>query len=386
MKIIVAPDSFKGVLSARQAAKAIADGAKKALEQHCRSKKFSILEMPVADGGEGTAEALAANSNAVRISADASDPLGNRIKATYWLDPSSASAFIDVASASGLPLIAPHQRNPMDTSTFGTGMLIADAISRGARHIFIGAGGSATTDGGCGALQALGAIFFDHDGIPIRQPARGRDMPRIHSADTTRLDERLKDTEIIIACDVTAPLTGDRGAARVFAAQKGASPEEIETLENGLLSLQEIFLRHTGGRLPEGSGAAGGFAAGMAALAGARICRGATLVLNHLNFRDSIRSAALIITGEGKADRQTLMGKAPYEVMAEARLAGIPAVLLAGSIQDKSLLLAGGFAAATDINSGTHAGEDPLDPDVASRRLNEAAYRAVVSELVKQTL
>ena len=380
-KIIVAPDSFKGVLKAPEAALAIADGVRKGLRKIFPYRECRIETIPVADGGEGTAEVLAKACGALPVEVETLSPLLEPIKASYHFLPNEGDecprAFIDLAAASGLPLVPPPRRNPLDTSTFGTGILIADAIRRGARDIIIGAGGSATVDGGAGALQALGATFTDTEGTLMTEPLRGLDLERIAGINT--IPGFMRDISITIATDVTAPLTGPTGAAMVFAPQKGASREETIYLDAALgkfaHTLQQCGFADVASL--SGSGAAGGFAAGMAAVAGAILRPGALMVLDAVEMADRLQGASLMITGEGCADGQTLMEKAPFATMRMARESRMPVLLLAGRIKEKERLMDAGFTDVIDINEGHDSGEDSLDPDIARRRLEAAAFNAV---------
>lgn len=393
MKIVVAPDSFKGVLSAAEAASAISAGLKDALPD------VGCIEVPVADGGEGTAAALASACGAVRVVADSLSPLGMPMESEFFSNPADRTAFIDLAAASGLPLVAPEKRNPLHTSTFGTGILIRAAINRGARRIVVGVGGSATVDAGIGALQALGAKFLDETGSFVDSPACGADVERIRDVDASGLKELLSGVEVKLAADVTAPFTGHMGAARVFAPQKGADAEATERLEKALVHFKELLLKLgfiDVFSLP-GSGAAGGFAGGMASVAGAEIVSGSDLVIESVRLAEALQTADFLITGEGKSDRQTLMNKAPFAAMRAAHRSGdlkpqdgtspfyrskkqdeamqgnVPVILMSGVIEDREELVAAGFAETICINDGCSSAENPLDSAVAARRLRLAA-------------
>lgn len=381
LKIIVAPDSMKGVLGAPEAAGAIATGARKALDTLFSEKNTSVRIMPIADGGEGTAETLGVAYGAEKVEADTLSPLLTPMRASYYFlyrtdDNGCPTAFIDLAAASGLPLVEPSRRNPLDTSTFGTGMLIADAARRGARHIIVGAGGSATTDGGTGALQAMGAVFSDREGKEITRALRGRDMERI--ASVKGLPDYFRSIRITIASDVAAPLYGPEGAAMVFAPQKGASTTDAIRLDRGLTRFADTLAAcgfPCAANIP-GSGAAGGFAAGMSAVAGAEILPGAQMVLEAVRLREELTECSLLITGEGCADGQTLMEKAPFAAMKMAKEVGVPAILLAGRVMERQRLLDAGFLDAIDINRESTYG-NPLDPSIARSRLEAASFREV---------
>lgn len=386
--ILIAPDSFKGSLSSRQAAEAIARGAAKALPE------ATLLLRRLADGGEGTAEALALGCGAKRIETTAINPLGAPIEAEWFLDSATRTAFIDTAAASGLTLLSPEQRDATRTSTYGTGQLIAEAMRQGARRIILGLGGSATMDLGYGALQAFGAEFSDETGHFLQERICGNTLPRIAAIHLpTSLADLLARKEIICACDVTTPLCGDAGAAPVFGPQKGLNPDEIGKFSASFARQAALLSRlcgHDIALLPR-SGAAGGLGASLHALAGATLTDGAQLLIGSETFSRDIADASLVITGEGSADRQTLMGKAPYALMRLAAGADRPTILLAGKISDRDALLQAGFADAACINptaadpqtplntgfSGPDDTESAMRPEVATPRLEEAARLAV---------
>ncbi len=395
IKIVVAPDSFKGVLTAPEAAAAICVGAEEFERQS--GVKTVCIKMPMADGGEGTARVLASACGAEEIEMETFTADMRPMRASYFIEKTTSTAYMDLASASGLPLVPPDCRNPLHTSTYGTGLLMLDAIAKGAKKIIVGAGGSATVDGGIGALQVLGCRFYDEDDNLIDASAGGGMLAKIRCVDTSMLDRRIKGIDIIIAVDVDAPLIGSSGAARVFGPQKGATPEQIEILEAGLGNLKRYFryskkdFKVFVEKEPEnpdfigvfsdsGFGAAGGFAGGMVGIAGASLAPGAALVGKTIGLAYNLRRASVIITGEGSADRQTLMNKAPNHAMRIAAKEGVPCMLLAGKVADCQLLLAAGFAYVANINDAFADDEvDPLNPDVASRRLADATLRGLTA-------
>ncbi len=352
MKVVVAIDSMKGCLGSKEASEACSQGIREIMPDAV------VIALPVADGGEGTAVAIAHANKQIRMQTRVSGPDGSDVDAEWWLDDVKKTAFIDMAAAAGLTLLPGNKRNPMKTSTFGVGQLILAALDEGATHIVVGMGGSATVDGGVGACKALG-VKFDED------------------IDISGIDPRLKNAELSLACDVEAPFTGEKGAARVFGPQKGANPVEVEVLEARLENLRRIILKKFKLDLNDvpGSGAAGGCAGGMVALIGAKIEKGASLVLDSIGFEEIIRDADLIITGEGCADRQTLMGKLPFEILQRGKKSGIPVILVAGKVQDEEALKTAGFAKVIDINSeeiinrsNTKDG-DAMDSNIARARL-----------------
>jgi glycerate kinase len=338
VRILLAPNPFKGSLSAAAAARAMADGLAAALPG------AELDQLPLADGGEGTVECIAAAAGGRRIGALVAGPFGKPVKAAYLLLP-DGTAVIEIAAASGLTLISPDQRDPMTADSRGTGQLIVDALERGARHIVLALGGSATVDGGTGIAVALGARFLDETGREA--PPGGRGMGRIREVDLAGWDPRLKDCRFTVAADVDNPLLGPRGAAAVFGPQKGATPEQVRELEHGLAYLAAALARAHGraraDRVPgaggdravadvPGAGAAGGVGAMAAALLGAEIVPGAEYVMDAVGFDAHLGRADLVVTGEGRLDAQTAHGKGPHAVAARARRAGVPVVALVGAV------------------------------------------------------
>lgn len=326
MKIIIAPDSFKECLPSPDAAAAICRGVSRA------APAAETVCIPMADGGEGTVRALVAATEGRLFQAAVTDPLGREIRAAWGICGDGATAAIEMAAASGLELLEPEERDPMATSTCGTGQLIAAALDRDVCRIVVGIGGSATVDGGTGMASALGIRFLDDEGKDV--PACGAGLSRIASIDSSGLDQRLDDCEVIVACDVTNPLTGPRGAARTYATQKGATPEQVEVLEAGLASFAAVVRRELGVDVAElqGAGAAGGLGAGLVAFLGARLERGVEVVMSACAFASRLSGADLVITGEGRVDGQSPFGKTVAGVAETAARAGIPVIVLAGSV------------------------------------------------------
>jgi len=327
MKITVAPDSLKESLASPDAARAIARGLRKA------DPSAEIVLVPMADGGEGTAEAIVSATGGSFQRTEVADPIGRRITACWGLCGDNSTAVVEMARASGLELLRPEERNPMLTSTFGTGELIRSALDFGVRRIIVGIGGSATVDGGTGMASALGVRFLDADGRTITD-CRGGRLRDIRDFDVTGLDPRLSGVEVIVAADVTNPLTGPNGAARTYGPQKGATPEQVEALEQGLSGLGDLIRRKLGkdvAGLP-GAGAAGGLGAGLIAFLSARICRGVETVTEAVRLGERMAGSALVITAEGRIDWQSAFGKTIAGVAAVARAQGIPVVALAGSL------------------------------------------------------
>lgn len=364
-KIVIAADSFKGSISSRRFAEV------------CRNAILSVipgcevLTIPLGDGGEGTVEALMSAVGASEVSISVCDPLMRRITADYGVSPDGSTAIMEMAQASGLTLLSESERNPMITSTYGTGQMILDALGRGCRNIMIGIGGSATNDGGTGMLQALGAVFYDADGSPMTEPMNGGSLHLISRIDLSRLDCRLNDTRITVACDVDNPLCGPLGATHVFARQKGASDAVIEKLECGMCHYSRILSDATGcdvAQMP-GAGAAGGLGGALAAALDARLMPGIEMVLDATGFDRQISGTDLIITGEGRIDEQTLMGKTPFGVLSAAKKQGIPVVALGGSVQHSDALSRAGFAGVFSIQTAPVSLAEALDPHTACRNL-----------------
>ncbi|MBN2582619.1 MAG: glycerate kinase [Planctomycetes bacterium] len=328
MKIILAPDSFKESLSAIEVARAMGRG----VVQACKgSAPLVLVELPIADGGEGTVECLVAATHGRRMTATVTGPLGEPVQAAWGMLGDGRTAVIEMAAASGLPLVPPERRNPLLTTTYGTGELILAALDAGARRILIGIGGSATVDGGAGMAQAVGVSFRDADGCEIGRG--GGPLDRIAHVSVERLDPRIAQSDILIASDVQNPLTGPEGAAAVFGPQKGATPEQVIMLDRGLHNLA-VRLREDLGRDVEfaaGAGAAGGLGATLMALLGAELRPGIDLVLEATKFDDHLAGADLVLTGEGRLDSQSLHGKATVGVARRARDAGVPCIVIAGS-------------------------------------------------------
>lgn len=379
MKVVVAIDSMKGCLGSWEASEACARGVRE------RIPGVEVVAVPVADGGEGTAAAIAFSREGIkRRNSRVQGPDGREVDAEWWMDEENKKAYMDMASAAGLTLLAEDKRNPMKTTTYGVGQLILAAIDEGAKHIIVGMGGSATVDGGAGACESLGVRFIKNMDYlePEQNESNTKDALEIggddiRDIDISGIDSRLKDVEILQACDVTAPFTGEKGAARVFGPQKGANPVEVELLETRLGNIREIIMKKF--RLDlnamPGSGAAGGCAGGLVALVGAKIKKGAELVLDSIGLDKIIEDADMIITGEGSADCQTLMGKLPFEILKRGKQKKIPVIIVAGKIEDKEKLEEAGFAKVIDINSeeitlrSNTSGLDAMNPEVASSRL-----------------
>ncbi len=327
-KIVIASDSFKGSLTSAE----VAEAATLGIHETC--PECIVETVCIADGGEGTAKILTDALNGTMVSAMVHDPLGRPIEASYGIHADSdgvCTAVMEMAQASGLPLLEVDERNPLLTSTYGTGEMIADAIGRGCRRFLIGIGGSATNDGGTGMLEALGFRFIGKDGKAL-QGCCGGILADIAKIDDCNALPELKESEFIIACDVESVFYGPDGATRVFSAQKGADSAMTEKLEKGMVSFAGVILKQYGIDLSEtpGSGAAGGLGGAFLAFTKASLRSGIEMVLDACGFDDMLEGADLVITGEGKIDSQTNKGKAISGVMRRAGNASIPVVALCG--------------------------------------------------------
>jgi len=326
-KVVVAPDSFKESLSAIQAARAIERGLR------IVDARVEVDIVPMADGGEGTVEAMTLATGGRIIRQTVTGPTGRAVEAYWGLLGDGHTAVIEMAAASGLPLVPPDQRNPMLTTTYGTGELIRHALDHpNVTQLIIAVGGSATTDGGCGAAQALGVRLLDRAGRDI--PSGGQGLAELACIDTSGAHPRLTQTQIRVACDVDNPLTGPNGAAAVYSPQKGASPEMVQQLDRNLHHLAEIIRRDLGIDVETvpGAGAAGGLAAGLVAFCNAALQSGSQLVSEAVRLEQRLAGAELCITGEGKLDDQSLSGKTAYQVAKLAHKQGVPAIALVGAV------------------------------------------------------
>jgi glycerate kinase len=325
VKVVVAPNSFKGSLSASEAASAIARGVRQVFPD------AEIVEVPVADGGEGTVAALVSAHDGVYRTAEVAGPLGDPVAAPYGLIEGGRTGVVELASASGLTLISLERRDPRKTSTYGFGQLLEEVRSAGVQQIIAGIGGSATNDGGAGMAQAVGYRLLDAAGKEL--PRGGSALARLERIDPAGIDPRWHAVKVKVASDVTNPLTGPLGASAVYGPQKGADPEAVGELDAALARLAAVIDRDLGKRVADvpGAGAAGGAGAGLIAFLDAVLVPGAPLVVDASGFDARLNGADLVITGEGRADAQTAYGKAPGEVAKRAQEARIPVLLIAGA-------------------------------------------------------
>ncbi len=325
MKIVIASDSYKGSCSTLEVAEAIEKGIRKIY------KDANIIKIPVADGGEGTVDALVIATGGRYEEVEVINPLGQRIKAKFGILEGNV-AVIEMASASGLMLVEEKNRNPMITTTYGTGELIKAAMDKGCTQIFLGIGGSATNDGGAGMAQALGVSLKDKGGKELGYG--GGELSRLHHIDMTKVDPRIKDIEIIVISDVTNPLCGPMGASVVYGPQKGGNPEQIEKLDKNLTLYGEIIKNTFGKDIVDvpGAGAAGGLGAGLITFCNASICSGVEKILDIINIDKHLIDADLVITGEGQIDGQSICGKVPVGVAQKAKHYNIPVLAIVGSV------------------------------------------------------
>lgn len=326
MKIVIAPDSFKESLSALEVAEAVEKGFKQVLPQ------ANYVKVPMADGGEGTVQSLVDATDGEIISKTVTGPLGEPVEAFFGILGTKRTAVIEMAAASGLHLVPPAKRNPLMTTTKGTGELISAALDYGVNHIIIGIGGSATNDGGAGMAKALGAQLLDAEGNEILDG--GGALGNLAFINLSTLDSRLQHVKIEVACDVDNPLTGERGASAIFGPQKGATPEMVALLDRNLRHYAAVLERDLGQKIDDvpGAGAAGGLGAGLLAFLQAELKRGVDIVIEATNLLEAVRDADVVITGEGKIDGQTIYGKTPIGVAKTAKKHGIPVIGIAGNI------------------------------------------------------
>ncbi len=369
-KIVIASDSFKGSLSSLEVADAVCFGIKTVCPD------AEVVKVNVADGGEGTMGALVATLGGERAGVTVTDPLGRSIEAEYGL-LGEGTAIVEMASASGLTLLAKEERNPLLTSTYGTGELIVDALKRGCRKIYVGIGGSATNDGGMGMLAALGYRFYDEEGQQL-QPC-GAAMSHVARIDATKAIQELRDAEFVVACDVDNPFCGLNGAAYVFAPQKGATPEDVECLDTGLRHFADKVCDFTGVSIADvpGAGAAGGLGGAFLAFLNARLVSGIDMVLDAIRFDEIIACASLVITGEGRIDRQTAMGKTPAGVLRRAKAQGIPVVAIGGSVQMCPEVETLGFETVVGVTPENMPLDQAMNPLVASRNIADAVSKVL---------
>ncbi|MBR3951792.1 MAG: glycerate kinase [Bacteroidaceae bacterium] len=369
MKITLAFDSFKGSLTSHEVAEAFEEGLLSCIPA------CDICKVVIADGGEGTTEALVESMHGVYVNVAVSDPLQRTITARYGIVDNGNTAVIEMAKASGLPLLAHSERNPLMTTTYGTGQMILDAIDRGCRNFLIGIGGSATNDGGMGMLSALGYRFLDKESNPL--PGIGKMLAHVASIDDTLLHPTVKECTFRVACDVTNPLYGENGAAYIFAPQKGADATMVAELDNGLRNYAQVITQYNGYRIDTlpGAGAAGGMGGGLKALLDAQLIPGIQMVLETIKFDQLIANSTLVVTGEGCIDYQTVMGKAPGGVLQAASQQNIPVAAIGGKVKWCDELCNSNYAAIIPITPDDMPLVEAMKPDIARENVRKAATR-----------
>lgn len=363
MKIVIAIDSFKGCLSSS----AIADAAEEGIRNVIPG--CEVVKVPIADGGEGTVEALTEATRGSIITIPVHNPLMQPIQASYGITGDSRTAIIEMSAASGLALIPPKAGNIMHTTTYGTGEMIADAIQRGCHNFIIGVGGSATNDAGVGMMQALGFRFTDQSGNEIEKG--GKSLSSIQRIDTRNQLPQLQECTFHIATDVTNPFYGPQGAARIFGPQKGGSETQIEELDKGMKHLATLIRQTFGKEIDDlaGAGAGGGMGGGCVGFLQASISPGIDLVMDYLHFSETLKGADLVITGEGKIDRQTLFGKVPVGIAGVAAAQNIPVIAITGQVDVDQELKQAGISAIFPIHPSPVSLEEAMQPVYAVRNI-----------------
>jgi len=326
MRIVIAPDSFKECATAPEVAEAIGSGVRRVVPE------AELALVPMADGGEGTVDALVAATGGVTVDVEVTGPLGGRVRSRYGILGDCQTAVIEMAAAAGLALVPPELRNPGLATTYGTGELVRDALDRGLEKIIVGIGGSATNDGGAGMAQALGYSLTDESGAEL--PPGGLALSRLAHIDTAGRHPALDSCEVVVACDVANPLCGPTGASHVYGPQKGATPSVVRKLDDALRRYAETVARELGTPILDlpGSGAAGGLGGGLVAFAGARLRPGVEIVAEAAGLEGKLDGAELVITGEGTLDGQSAHGKTPVGVARIAIEHGVPVIALAGRL------------------------------------------------------
>lgn len=333
MRILIAPDSFKGSLSALEVAANIEQGILKVIPE------AEIFKVPMADGGEGTVQSLVDATGGRIIYKEVTGPLGDPVEAYFGILGDQKTAVIEMAAASGLTLVPPERLDPRNTTTYGTGELIKAALDEGVDNIIIGLGGSATNDAGIGMAQALGVHFLDSRGREVG--FGGRELIRIEKIEMGGLDPRIKNVDVKVACDVTNPLYGPDGAAYIYGPQKGATPEVVEFLDNCLRYFAKIIKNELGQDIQNipGGGAAGGLGTGLVVFLNAELKSGIQIVLEANKIDKYLQQVDLVITGEGKIDSQTIKGKTPVGVARKAKEYNLPVIAIAGSVDDDAVIV-----------------------------------------------
>lgn len=378
MKVICAFDSFKGCMTSLEAGEAAKHGMLSAMPG------CMVSVMPMADGGEGTIDAIRSMTGGREVPIRVLDPLIRERKSKYVMDCDSATAYVEIAQCAGLTMLTPDERDAMRTSSYGLGMAMAKAIEAGAKHITICLGGSATNDAALGALQALGLKVYTENGL-LNRPVTGADLINITDVDSKALEQLKSLCDITVLYDADIPFCGPMGAVRLYAPQKGVKAEDLNGLERGMENVREVVERKTGVKAEsvKGAGAAGGAGYGLAALAGAKMESGIDYMLSLSDFDARLAETSIVLTGEGKADIQTLQGKVSAGILSHARKRGVPVWLFAGKVEDREALLNAGFERVVDINAAQDTAQDPLNNAIAGQRL-ENAVRCTAEDKIKE--
>lgn len=370
MKVVVAIDSFKGSLTSLQAGNAVKDAIERL------GQNSTVLVKPLADGGEGTVEALASGLNSQMIELRVTGPLSAPVTAKYCILNDTQTAVIEMAAASGITLISSKERNPLETTTYGVGELIKDAIHRGCRRFIVGIGGSATNDGGTGMLTALGYAFLDQHGDPIALGANG--LQDLHQIKLDNVIPELYECSFYVACDVANPLCGKQGCSAVYGPQKGATPEMIRNMDSWLSKYAQIAksVSTKADKDCPGTGAAGGLGFAFLTFTNAVLKSGIDIVLQEIDIEDAIKSADIVVTGEGRLDSQTVMGKAPIGVAKLAKKYHKKVIAFSGCVtRDAEVCNDHGIDAFFPILRDVTTLEEALDPNIAYQNLSATAYQ-----------
>ena len=379
MKIVIAPDSFKESLTALEVAASIERGIRKVIPN------AEIVKVPMADGGEGTVQSLIDSSQGSIVKAKVIGPMGNQVQAHFGLMGNSHTAVIEMASASGIHLAEPANRNPLITTTFGTGQLVKAALDLEVNHLILGIGGSATNDAGMGMCQALGIQFLDEAGNSLGYG--GGELDKLAKIDLTNLDPRLANVTLEVACDVTNPLCGPTGASHVFGPQKGATPEMITRLDANLAHFADVVLEQLGVDVKNipGAGAAGGLGAALYGLLNATMKPGIDIVIEATQLEQAIQGADVVITGEGRIDSQTIHGKTPSGVAKVCKAANIPVIGIAGCLSpDCAVVHDYGIDAVFDVVPGATDLQSALENASSNLELTARNVAALLVMFNKQ--
>ncbi len=378
MKVVIAPDSFKDSLTAKQVANAIAEGLLEVMPD------IEYCCIPVADGGEGTMDALVDSTGGSRHNVLVTGPLQTKVMAQFGILGDGTTAIIEMACASGIELVPLNKRNPMVTTSYGTGELITAALAKNVKKIIVAIGGSATNDGGVGMMMALGAKFLNENGESICLGGQG--LEEISTIDISQLEPRLNQVEFVCACDVDNPLTGEKGASAIFGPQKGATPDLVEQLDQAMKNYARCIKNQIGKEVEfvPGSGAAGGMGAALLAFLNAELKPGIDIVLDAVELKKHLKGADLVITGEGRIDGQTIHGKTPVGVSRLAQLKGIPTIAIAGALGDGcSSLRSAGIAGCFSVLSTPCSLEDALEHAERNVRLTAQNLSGVIDALYR---